>query len=115
VLRFLIAFAFTQVVEIPIYWRPLEDARGGPRSALRVAVLAFGASLITHPFVWFAFPRLPFSSPLEMILAAEAFAVAVEAAYLAILRARRPLAWSLAANASSAGLGALSHWFFGLP
>jgi hypothetical protein len=43
-MAWLIAFAFTQAVEVPIYLR----AGAGWRAA-------FLASTLTHPFVWFGF------------------------------------------------------------
>lgn len=140
---FAFAFAITQLVEIPIYVRalrprstsaPREDAgiqkvrsdvgahlapRG--RSWRSRAGIAFGASALTHPFVWFVFPSLT-----EALLAtlarvglsldstartlvygvlAEGFAVLAEAGYLRTFGVRRALAWSLAANTSSVLIG----------
>jgi hypothetical protein len=112
-LRWLIAFVFTELVEVPIYLRALDGA--GARSRLRRVLFALGASALTHPWVWFAFPRLPFAGLVPMLVTAETFAVGVEAVYLRLLRVPRPLAWSLAANASSFGLGLVSHFVFGLP
>lgn len=103
--EWLAAFAFTQIVEVPIYRRAL----GGR------ALVAFGASALTHPVVWFVFPRLPFASYLAMVAAAEVFAWLVEAAYLRAFGLRRALAWSLVANAASLGLGLASRALFGAP
>lgn len=62
------AFAFTQIVEAPVY-----------RRALGVSwIAALGASAITHPFVWFVFPRLG-SSWLVRTATSEIFAWLVEA------------------------------------
>ena len=101
------AFLFTQLVEVPIYMR-------GPGCSL---LAAFGASLLTHPVVWFVFfsPRWDAGYTTKTI-AAELFAWFGEAAYLRFA-CRRPhaLAWSLCANAASLGLGLLSRSLFGVP
>ena len=102
----LIAFAFTQMVEVPIY-----------SVGLRVGVLpAFGASAITHPILWFViFPYLPLSYFWLLVLG-ESFALLVEAAYFAFaFRLRRALLWSALANGASFGTGMLSRWLFGVP
>ena len=114
------AFAFTQAVEVPIWAYALAAHRRLDRDDtpwpfwLCVAV-AFGASAITHPVVWFVFPRWAPGGYVAMVLQAEAFAVLVEAGYTGLLGLRRPLAWSLVANAASAGLGLLSRATFGWP
>ena len=111
----LFAFAFTQIVEIPIYLWALSRAHGGASRA-RDAIVAFAASAITHPVVWFVFPRL--FSPrayVPMLTCAEAFAVLVEAAWLRAFGVRRALAGSLVANGASLGLGMLSRAMFGMP
>lgn len=103
-LSWLYAFVFTQIVEVPIYRRTTGCS----------FLVAFGASAMTHPIVWFAFPRLPLPF-WWMVATAETFAVIAEALYLWFFRLPRPLLWSLVANGSSAGLGLLSRHFFGLP
>ena len=150
---FLLAFTVTQLVEVPIYtWalrgaRRTEKARSGGsrwgkesrRSAPYEAgaplplsrntlfsrvIIAFGASLLTHPIVWFLLPSATLAlhrtavragaPPLDELgrtllygVVAEGFAVIAEAFYLAVFRARRPLLWSLAANAASVLIGTL--------
>jgi hypothetical protein len=103
----LTAFLFTQLVEIPIYWR-----------SLRCSLLAaFGASAITHPIVWFVFfhPALP-GDYITRVIAAELFAWLAEAAYFRfVFHKRWALVWSAVANASSFGLGLLSRALFGVP
>lgn len=101
----LLAFAFTQAVEVPVY------RRGGCSWAG-----AFAASAITHPVVWFAIFPLLRAGYVERVVVAEAFAVLVEALWLRLALGRpRPLAWSLAANGLSFGLGMLSRYLFGWP
>ena len=113
------AFVFTQAVEMPIYIL-------GARTRWDEA---FTASALTHPVVWFVFPRVfgalfgTFGAhrPDErieyfiMVAAAEAFAVGVEAGYLASLKRKHPVRWSLIANGASFSLGLLSRWLFGAP
>jgi len=122
-LSWLVAFAFTQVVECPVYLVALRDADG--RGAQRRAwwcklVIAFGASAITHPIVWFGFPRLwlglgELGGYWTMVACAEAFAVGVEAGYLRAFRVAQPWAWSVLANAASFGLGLVSRVLLGWP
>jgi hypothetical protein len=102
----LIAFVFTQMVEVPIYSR-----------GLRVGVLpAFGASAITHPILWFViFPYLPLPY-LWLIVVGETFALLVEGAYFAFFfHRKRALLWSALANGASFGVGMLSRHLFGVP
>jgi hypothetical protein len=100
------AFAVTQAVEVPIYARALRG---------RWAV-AFGASLLTHPVVWFGFPvwfrSLGYARHVAL---AEAFAVAVEALWLSRFGVRRSVWWALAANAASVAVGLTSRWLWGWP
>lgn len=106
--RWLVAFAVTQAVEVPIYMLALRG---------RFAI-AFAASLITHPFVWFAFPLLGRAlglGYLSMVLLAEAFAVGVEALLLHRSGLERAWAWSLSANATSVGVGLASRALIGWP
>jgi hypothetical protein len=117
------AFVFTQAVEIPVYVLALRHAiRGGyaerPRTLPMQLLLAFGASAITHPMVWFVIPRIPSSSYVEYVVRAETFAVVVEAFYFYsfhVVRLKRAFVWSLGANALSAGLGFACRWAFGWP
>lgn len=103
----LAAFAFTQLIEVPIYMRGLGCG----------ALAAFGASAITHPIVWFGFfsPRL--SAPYAArAVAAELFAWLIEAAYFKLVwRKRRVLLWSLVANGASVGFALVCRWLFGAP
>jgi len=102
-----VAFAFTQIVEVPIYSR-----------GLRCSLLtAFGASAITHPIVWFGFFTPAWhASYMTKLVAAELFAWLAEAAYFRfIFKRKNALLWSLVANASSLGLGLLSRHLFGSP
>jgi hypothetical protein len=115
------AFLFTQVVEIPIYLWGLYRARLELGWAARLAV-AFGASALTHPIVWFVFPRLwrTLEQPggyWGMVAAAEAFAVIAEAIYLVGARVKpgQAFLWALFANGASVCLGFWSRFQFGWP
>jgi hypothetical protein len=107
------AFLLTQLIEMPVY----ALAQPGIPAPRRWAV-AFGSSALTHPVAWFVFPLVPrlwgctASSRcwVEQLILAEAFAVAVEAAWLRGCGVRRAFGWSLGANALSLGLGALFAW-----
>ena len=115
-LRWLAAFTLTEVVEVPIYLRGLAlspETREQPRW-VRFAV-AFGASLVTHPFVWFVFPHLHLGlTYVERSLLSEVFAWGFEALWFHFFGMPRAWLWSLAANSASVavglGLRALSGW-----
>jgi hypothetical protein len=96
------AFAFTQAVEVPIY-------RWGAPTQFRYAFLA---SAITHPFVWFVFPRISTAFAISwtvIAIASEIFAWLVEAVLMKRvvpnISWRRAMLISLMANGSSLGLG----------
>ena len=105
----LVAFAFTQLVEVPVY-----------SVGLRVRLLAaFGASALTHPIVWFVIcsPRWGVAY-WATVAVAELFAWLVEAAWFAWVfkkRARAALTWALLANAASLGAGLISRAIIGAP
>jgi hypothetical protein len=117
------AFTLTQVIEIPVYMR-------GARVS---AIVAGGASALTHPVVWFVMPPLAdaiytsmarqgmrvVSNPtfrlLGFALLCEGFALGAEALYLSLFKVRRALLWSLVANLASASAGYLSWLLFGFP
>jgi hypothetical protein len=103
----LTAFAFTQLVEVPIY-------SVGMRCSL---LAAFGASAITHPIVWFVIFNPAWAAPYPAkVVASELFAWLAEAAYFRLLTGnRRAIAWALLANATSFGAGMLSRFLFGVP
>ncbi len=107
----LAAFAFTQLVETPLYvlW-PLRD-----RPLARALPLAFAASALTHPIVWFVMPHLVPGDYWTMVAVAEVFAVTAEAGWLRLVGVRRPWLPALLVNAASLGLGLMSRWAFGWP
>jgi hypothetical protein len=95
----LLAFALTQAIEVPLYavflklpWR------------LRCAA-AFGASALTHPYVWFILPPLlvPKLGYWGYVALVEVLVVIVEAAVFLCLGVprRRAFLVALAANALS--------------
>ena len=56
------AFAFTQALEVPIYVVGLgRDRAGGPPGWPARVGLAFLASAVTHPCVWYVIPRIFYS------------------------------------------------------
>lgn len=103
----LTAFAFTQLVEVPIYARALPCT----------PLVAFGASTITHPIVWFGFFSMGWhASYLTKLVLAETFAWLAEAVYFAFAYgARRALFWSFVANATSLSVGFTCRALFGVP
>jgi hypothetical protein len=112
ILRWLTAFAVTQIVEVPIY---LLAQRNRRRSVLARLAVAFAASALTHPIVWFVVPAVWRGRSYWLMVAfSEAFAVLAEALWLSRFRVPRALAWSLAANGASVtvglGLRAITGW-----
>lgn len=105
ILRWLAAFALTQCVEMGIY----VQAHGAPRPLRERVAIAFACSAITHPLVWFvlleAAQAMGVRGYWAQVGVAEAFAVAVEGAFLAAFGVRRALAWALVANAISVVVG----------
>jgi hypothetical protein len=108
VFAWLRALAFTQIIEAPITRRMLGVSWWK----------ALAPSFVTHPFVWFAFPRLadrgvPYAA---WVAVAEITVWVVEAAMLARL-ARAP--WtraalaSLVANGVSLSFGLVANELFG--
>jgi len=113
--RFLLAFALTQLIEIPIYKRGLRVK----------AWVAFGASAMTHPVVWFVMPIVWRAIYLALVrgdrsfslgetgyflgygVLAEGFAVAAEAIYFWKLGSSegRAFGWAIVANATSSLIG----------
>jgi hypothetical protein len=102
----LVAFFFTQLFELPIYYWATKRWRIG-----------FFASAITHPVVWFIFPlTMELGAPYWVMVAlAEVFAVVAEGFWLRHHGIARAFAWSLLANATSATLGLVLRTYFGVP
>ena len=101
-----VAFFFTQLFEMPIYWKATRSLRIG-----------FFASAITHPVVWFVFPVL-MERGVDygpMVALAESFAVLAEAAWLRFNHVPRALLWSLLANTVSATCGFVLRALVGFP
>ena len=115
----LAAFVFTQVIEIPIYAHAMLRREGSEAPVLAswpaALAVAFAASALTHPIVWFVMPELVPERYLLMVGLAEAFAVLVEAAWLRAFGLRPALLWALFANATSLSVGLASRRMFGWP
>jgi hypothetical protein len=103
------AFVLTVVVEAPIVWLL---ARGVEPNGVRLVVLVVFANLVTHPAVWFIFTQLLVAGTAAFTLAAETWAVGVEAIFYAVVfrgfGVPRALGTSLVANAASYGAGLLT-------
>ncbi|MCA9544056.1 MAG: hypothetical protein KC613_06680 [Myxococcales bacterium] len=107
-LRWLAAFAVTQAVEAPIYAQALTHRR-------RRWAWALALSAVTHPVVFFVFPRFWPGGWLHRTVAAEAFAVAMEAVGLTLLGVPRSLVWALLANGASVAVGLTARHLWGWP
>lgn len=124
------AFLFTQGFEIPIYLFALSRVPTNPKERsflgestkpeerrslwgwLRLLLIAFGASAMTHPFVWFFFPYFSLGHGADyywyvIVPLAETFAVTAEAFYFSRFKIPRALGWALLANGASFGFGLL--------
>ena len=102
------AFLLTLAVEIPIAAYLLRRAE--PDLPRRLLLVCF-ANLLTHPAVWFVFTQLFLIGTPEYTLAAEAWAVGLEAFFYAVtirgLSPRRAIAIAVAANVASFAVGRL--------
>jgi hypothetical protein len=100
--RWLLAFLVTVAVETPIV---VGLTRGHPMDARRRALIVVFAQLVTHPLVWFVFPRIAGITGQTALALSEAWAWLAEAAfYLTVmpgLRPSRALGASAIANAAS--------------
>lgn len=103
-MTWLTAYLITQAVEIPIYLYAGRRILPGRRW-----LLAIGASTVTHPVVWFAFPWETASWELCFVLA-ETFAVVVEGGLGKLAGLNRPWLWALVANGASVAAGFFFQW-----
>ena len=106
----LLAFALTQLAEVPLYWwlAPVDVGR------------AFTLSLVTHPLVWYVIPPLCYGAGLGyrgMLVVAELFAWLAEAALLRLFGVswHRALLVALLANTASVVVGIVARTWFGMP
>ena len=99
------AFAMTQAVEVPIWMR-------AHTKRLRF-VKSFGASALTHPLLWWIFMPMWHGSYVASVLVGEALVIAIEAAYARTLGVKRPLVWSIVANAASTAVGFAVYYALG--
>jgi hypothetical protein len=115
----LLAFAFTQLIEVPIYTRALLERLPEREPVFQrwpaALAVAFGASALTHPIVWFVMPELIPGSWLTMVIVAELFAIAAEAVWMRAFGLRFSLAWAAFANAASLTIGLLLRQTLGWP
>ena len=105
--EYVVALLLTLAIEIPIVTVGL--ARWYRVPAPRGATIAAGASLLTHPIVWFILPGLVTGS-LTYLLVAEGFAWLVEAGVFWLATRRDPvglLLLSLVVNLASFTVGGL--------
>jgi hypothetical protein len=109
-----LAFVLTQALEIPIAVALSRQAEVG---FSRRVVLAFFASLATHPVVWFVVPLLGLSGGSAVALS-EAWACAIETVFYVTvfpkLSAARCIAISALANGVSFSAGLIIDRFTGL-
>jgi len=109
------AFVFTQLVEMPLYVAVMSTRRFGVARPLGWRIfVAFLCSLITHPFVWFVFPRIvdSYEDYVLMVIEAETFAVVVEALVLRRFGVRYAGVVSFLVNMTSMSLGFLIRALF---
>lgn len=99
-------FALTQAIELPVYAAGLT-----PHPRWKRVAVGFGASALTHPWVWFVLPRYwqrPLG-PRGYFVTVEVLVILVEAAYFVGMGVapRRALGVSAIANLASATAGVL--------
>jgi hypothetical protein len=104
--EWLLAFALTQLIEVPIY---CLAARRLP--LFRRLIYAVGGTAITHPIIWFCLPWK--GSPhdyIPLLILAETFVFVVEGAWGRLWRVPHPWRASLLANLASFLVGNLVRW-----
>ena len=103
-----LAFLVTVAVEAPVVLVLTRGSQAGP--ARRFALVVF-AQLVTHPLVWFVFPRLVGLTGYGATTLAELWAWLAEAAFYALVlpgvSMTRALAISALANGASVLAGVL--------
>lgn len=110
-MTWIMAFTLTQVIEITVgmlFWKDKEVS-----SARKICIL-FGASLITHPMVWFIFPQIRDEGGFsygEYLWMAESYAYGVEALYYYAFRIKRPIVLSVITNSCSFLTGVFLYAF----
>lgn len=99
-----IAFALTQLFEMPVYWL---GTRSSDLSTGKRLAAGFGASALTHPILWFIlYPALiGLLGYWAFFVIGEVLVVLVEGLYLRAFGVKHPWLLALAANGFSAGLG----------
>lgn len=106
--EWLAAFLLTLAIEVPIGLVLLRQAEPDLR---RLFFLVIFANLVTHPAVWFIFTQLFLVGTPQYTLAAEAWAVVVEAIFYFVtisgLAPTRAVAVAVVANAASFVIGRL--------
>jgi hypothetical protein len=102
----LMAFLATAAVEVPIV---VALTRDHPMPAWRRALIGLFAQLVTHPLVWFVFPRLVGLTGRSSLALSELWAWLAEAVFYAVvlpgLSPARALGISAIANAASILVG----------
>ena len=106
------AFAITELIEVSIGWIIWRE---NSISKKRKFAILFGASLLTHPVVWFVLPFFMFEtySYEKYLIVAESFAFIAEATYYYCLHVQRPILLSLVANMCSFLTGIWYHGCIG--
>ena len=110
-MTWIVAFSLTQMIEITVGLLIWRKEKG---SLSRKIGILFGASALTHPLVWFVFPKMSAEWGLtypEYLLMAEAYAYCVEAFYYFSLRISRPILLSTVTNSCSFLTGLFVHEF----
>ena len=103
------AFLLTELIEAPIYCFGLRNWPWPIRF-----VWAFGASLLTHPIVWWSITTFGQDRYWRIVTGSELFAVLTEAVYLRVLGVPRAFEWSLVANGTSYGFGLACQFLLGV-
>ena len=100
------AFALTITVEVPVVVFMLRRIEP---DLPRLAILVVFANLATHPAVWFVFTQLFLVGTPVFVVAAESWAIGIEAIFYAVvlrdLGPRRAFAVALVANLASVLVG----------
>jgi len=103
------SFAFTLAIEIPIFILVARLGSSIPRAPIwRLALAGAAGTCLTHPFLWFVWPRLALGYDAYIVSGELIVAVVEVFTFYAIarpIRLTRAIAASFIANGASYGLG----------
>ena len=104
------AFLLTLVIEVPVFVLVWRFGRSLRRPLWRIAAAGAAGTVLTHPLLWFVWPRVVTDYNMYVLTGEVIVAVVESFTFFALARPitlRRAIAASLLANGASYGIGVL--------